>query len=122
MMGTELMRVCIKGENDEIPSIPPGFESYTSFTLKRVQDTEKHDNDMKSSCSASASAAESHSVQVESEVGVSDAARTTRSLRRRPGINYGQFDNSSEDESDYAKLGQVSVFQILFLPLSSAAF
>lgn len=104
-MGTELMRVCIKEENDEVPSVPPGFESFASFTLKRVQDTEKHDCDI-TSCSASASASESLSVHMETEVKVADAAKAARPLRRRPGINYGLLDHSSEDESDSGKLGQ----------------
>lgn len=108
LMGTELMRVCIKEENDEVPSVPPGFESFASFTLKRVQDIEKHDCDIKS-CSASASASESLSAHMETEVGVADVAKAARSLRRRPWINYGQLDHSSEDESDSGKLGQVSV-------------
>lgn len=107
-MGTELMRVCIKEENDEVPSVPPGFESFASFTLNRVQDTEKHDCDI-TSCSASASASESLSVHMETEVKVADAAKAARPLRRRPGINYGLLDHSSEDESDSGKLGQVSV-------------
>ncbi|XP_044477878.1 putative lysine-specific demethylase JMJ16 isoform X1 [Mangifera indica] len=101
-MGTELVRISVKEENDEVP---PGFESYAVFTLKRVQDTEKHDSDIKSSCSASASASESQQIQVETDVGDSDGVKT-RSLRRRPWINYGQFGHSSDDESDYRKLGQ----------------
>ncbi|XP_044499918.1 putative lysine-specific demethylase JMJ16 [Mangifera indica] len=104
-MGTELVRVCVKEENDEVPSVPPGFESCASFPLKRVQDVEKHDNDMKSSCSASVSASESQQVQLETDGGDSDGAKM-RPLRRRPWINYGQFDHSSEDESDSRKLGQ----------------
>ncbi|KAL5768137.1 hypothetical protein ACOSQ2_014920 [Xanthoceras sorbifolium] len=105
-MATELMRVCIKEDNDEIPSVPPGFESYTSFTLKRVQENEKNESDIKSSCSAAVSASESQSVQIKTETDVSDAAKTSRSLRRRPWINYGQYDNCSEDETDSGKLGQ----------------
>ncbi|KAK3200750.1 hypothetical protein Dsin_024165 [Dipteronia sinensis] len=105
-MGTELMRVCIKEDNDEIPSVPPGFESYTSFTLKRVQENEKNESDIKSSCPASVSASESQSVQIKTETGVSDDAKTTRSLRRRPWINYGKYDNSSDDDTDSGKLGQ----------------
>ncbi|XP_031282041.1 putative lysine-specific demethylase JMJ16 [Pistacia vera] len=104
-MGTELMRVCVKEENDDVPSVPPGFESYASFTLKQVQDNEKHDSDIKSSCSASGSASGSQQVQVETDIGDSDGAKT-RSLRRRPWINYLQFDHSSDDEPDSEKLGQ----------------
>lgn len=117
------MRVCIKEDNDEIPSVPPGFESYTSFTLKRVQENDKNESDIKSSCSASVSASESQSVQIKTETGVSDDAKTTRSLRRRPWINYGKYDNSSDDDTDSGKLGQVSVgLYFLSFPLPSPGF
>lgn len=108
------MRVCVKEENDEVPSVPPGFESCASFPLKWVQDVEKHDNDMKSSCSASVSASESQQVQLETDGGDSDGAKM-RPLRRRPWINYGQFDHSSEDESDSRKLGQVMLLEFFLL-------
>lgn len=94
-MGTELVRPCVKEENMDIPSIPPGFESLTTFTLKREED-----NEMTSSCSVSASASESQTAHVEMEFECSEVAKTTRSLRRRPWINYGQYDNNSGDESD----------------------
>ncbi|XP_059665739.1 putative lysine-specific demethylase JMJ16 isoform X2 [Cornus florida] len=91
-MGTELVRPCVKEENMDIPSIPPGFESLTSFTLKRVED-----NETMTSCSASVSATEPQS---ETEFDCSDDAKIMRSRRRRPWINYSQFDNSSGDEGD----------------------
>lgn len=112
-MGTELVRISVKEENDEVP---PGFESYAVFTLKRVQDTEKHDSDIKSSCSASASASESQQIQVETDVADSDGVKT-RSLRRRPWINYGQFGHSSDDESDCRKLGQVMLLEFYLLKI-----
>ncbi|KAM7250286.1 hypothetical protein ACFE04_022169 [Oxalis oulophora] len=87
-MGTELMRVHVKEENDETPSVPPGFESFASFSLTRVQDSE-----MKTSCSASTT----QSVETKAE----PSKMTTRPLRRKPGVNYGNLlDDSSEDESD----------------------
>ncbi|KAA8539005.1 hypothetical protein F0562_025697 [Nyssa sinensis] len=94
-MGTELVRPCVKEESMDIPLIPPGFESLTSFTLKRVED-----NEIMTSCSASASASEPQTIQMQSEFDCSDDAKITRSLRRRPWINYNRFDNSSGDESD----------------------
>lgn len=102
------MRVCIKEDNDEIPSVPPGFESFTSFSLKRIEENEKNESDVKSSCSATVSVSESQPVQIKTEIGASDAAKTSRSLRRRPSINYGQYGESSEDENDPGKLGQAS--------------
>ncbi|KAI4350102.1 hypothetical protein L6164_010623 [Bauhinia variegata] len=105
-MGTELMRICVKEDNDEFPSVPPGFESYTSLSLKSVEDSEKQNDTNKTSCSASTSASESQSTLVETEVKVSDTAKVPRSLRRRPWINYGQYDNSSEEEFDCERLDQ----------------
>ncbi|KAG5549731.1 hypothetical protein RHGRI_014885 [Rhododendron griersonianum] len=95
MMGTELIRPCLKEENMEIPAVPPGFESCTSFTLKRVEDKE-----VASSCSTSASASELQTVHMETEFECSDDATVSRSLRRRPWINYSRLDDSSGDESD----------------------
>ncbi|XP_015875570.3 putative lysine-specific demethylase JMJ16 isoform X1 [Ziziphus jujuba] len=98
-MGTELMRVCIKEDNDEFPPVPPGFESFTSFTLKRVEDENQASQNMVG-CSASPSATELESLQMETSIDVNNVAKITRSLRRKPGINYGKYDCSSEDELD----------------------
>ncbi|KAB1223863.1 putative lysine-specific demethylase JMJ14 [Morella rubra] len=103
-MGTELIRACIKDENDEFPSVPPGFESFTSFTLKGLQESEKQDGDNTVSCSASTNASESKSCQMDSEVDFGDTAKTKRCLRRKPWINYGRYENSSGDESDAERL------------------
>lgn len=100
------MRTCIKDENDEFPSVPPGFESITSFTLTRLQDSEKQDRENTVSCSASTNASESNSVQMETEVDFSDTAKAKRCLRRRRSINYGRYDNSSGDDSDAERLDQ----------------
>lgn len=97
-MGTELVRPCVKEDNMDIPSIPPGFESMTAFTLKRVEN-----NDITASCSVSASTSESQTSQMETEFENSEEAKMTRSLRHRPWINYGQYDNSSGDDSDDEK-------------------
>ncbi|CAJ2628378.1 unnamed protein product [Trifolium pratense] len=98
LMGTELMRICVKEDNDDFPSVPPGFESYTSFALKRVEANEK-DND-KNLTSSSTSASESQSTQVGNGVQISDTAKVSRSLRRRPWINHGQCENGSEEDCD----------------------
>ncbi|MBA0561348.1 hypothetical protein Golob_018184, partial [Gossypium lobatum] len=108
-MGTELMRVCVKEENDDIPPVPPGFESYASFTLTRgAQENVKHENDNVKYCSASATTISSVAspVQKETELGNGESTKITRSLRRRPWINYGRYDNSPEDELDCEKLDQ----------------
>ncbi|CAK7341125.1 unnamed protein product [Dovyalis caffra] len=103
VMGTELIRVHVKEENDDLPSVPPGFESFAAFTLTRVQDGEKQESNV-TSCSATTSASESQSVKIETEF--EDEAKVTRSLRRKPWIKYGHLDSCSEDESDSAKLNQ----------------
>lgn len=98
------MRVCVKEETDEFPSVPPGFESYPSFPLKRIKNKEGHDSDNITSCSASSSS-EAQSVKMEPESGICSTTKITRSLRHRSCINYGRFD-SSEDESDTRKRDQ----------------
>lgn len=108
------MRVCVKEETDEFPSVPPGFESYPSFPLKRIKNKEGHDSDNITSCSASSSS-EAQSVKMEPESGICSTTKITRSLRHRSCINYGRFD-SSEDESDTRKRDQVS---IVFVTTSS---
>ncbi|CAK9138000.1 unnamed protein product [Ilex paraguariensis] len=94
-MGTELVRHCIKEENMEIPAIPPGFESIASFTLKRIED-----NEITTNCSASSSSSELQPARMKTEFECSDDAKIMKSLRRRPWINYDQFDNNSGDDSD----------------------
>ncbi|KAL0401389.1 UNVERIFIED_CONTAM: putative lysine-specific demethylase [Sesamum latifolium] len=93
-MGTELVGPCVKEDSMEIPSIPPGFESLVPFNLKRTEDNQV------SSYSSSASAVESLAVKLEKEVDSNDDSKTVKSLRRRLGIKYNQFDNSSGDEHE----------------------
>ncbi|XP_048136486.1 putative lysine-specific demethylase JMJ16 isoform X1 [Rhodamnia argentea] len=106
MMGT-LMRICVKEENDEFPTVPPGFEAFPSFTLKRVEDNKKEDckpdGESLISCSAPANASELQSVKLKTEVDSDDAKKVTRSLRRRSWSKYNQHGNSSDDESDCEK-------------------
>ncbi|KAK9042070.1 hypothetical protein V6N11_017151 [Hibiscus sabdariffa] len=106
-MGTELMRVCVKEENDDIPPVPPGFESYASFTLTRgAQDSVKLESDNVKYCYASvtASSSDASSASKEIELGNNESTKITRSLRQRPWINYGIYDCSPEDEPDCGKL------------------
>lgn len=103
------MRVCIGEDNDEFPPVPPGFESFTSFTLKRVKENENQDSQNMVGCLASPSASESQSLQTDTSIDVDNVAKVTRSLRRKPGINYGKYDYCSEDESDSERLNQVSI-------------
>lgn len=109
------MRVCIKEDNDDFPPVPPGFESFTSFNLKRVNDTESQDSNSMLGCSTSPDASEQQSIKIETNIDVSDSAKITRSVRRKPWINYGRHDHSPEDECDSERLNQVGVlFSLLF--------
>ncbi|KAL4576645.1 hypothetical protein LXL04_012742 [Taraxacum kok-saghyz] len=92
MMGTELIRHHVKEETMDIPSIPPGFESITAFSLKRVEDT-------KVSVPVT-SEQKPHPVKNESVIEQSDDEKIKRSVRPRPWINYGKFDSNSGDESE----------------------
>ncbi|ESQ36018.1 hypothetical protein EUTSA_v10006592mg [Eutrema salsugineum] len=92
-MGTELMRICVKEESDEVPSVPPGFESYATFTLKRVVPG----NDKSKTPMESASVTEPAKMEIES-----DEAKAARSLRRRPWINYGGCDDDDSPNNDNA--------------------
>ncbi|KAF8039281.1 hypothetical protein BT93_B1727 [Corymbia citriodora subsp. variegata] len=106
MMGT-LMRICVKEENDEFPTIPPGFEPFSSFTVMGVQDNKKEDCKQDGETliigSASASASELQSVKLKTEVDSDGVKKVTRSLRRRSWTKYNQLCNSSDDESDCEK-------------------
>lgn len=110
LMGTELMRICVKEDNDDFPSVPPGFESYTSFSLKRVEENEKHNDTNLTSSSTSAS--ESQSNQIGNGVQFADTSKVSRSLRRRPWINHGQCENGLEEDSDCERHDQVSLMWI----------
>ncbi|WZZ11444.1 hypothetical protein YC2023_097365 [Brassica napus] len=88
-MGTELMRICVKEESDELPSVPPGFESYATFTLKRVVPDPGAAMESVSSVS--------NQGEMETE---SDEAKAARSLRRRPWINYDDDSNALSQNLD----------------------
>ncbi|KVI07334.1 hypothetical protein Ccrd_014255 [Cynara cardunculus var. scolymus] len=92
-MGTELIRRHVKEESIDIPSIPPGFES---FAIKSENDSRLASG---SSVSTSASALKT-----------TEGEKLKRSLRRRSGINYGRFDCSSEDDYDSIPLNQITQY------------
>ncbi|KAI3470687.1 hypothetical protein Pfo_027350 [Paulownia fortunei] len=90
-MGTELFGRCVKEDNMEISSVPPGFESLVPFPLKRMEDNQV-------SCySRSVSASEAQNVRLETEYDCNDNSKT-KSLRHRPWIKYNQSDSRSGDE------------------------
>ncbi|CAH8386636.1 unnamed protein product [Eruca vesicaria subsp. sativa] len=88
-MGTELMRVCMKEESDELPSVPPGFESYATLTLKRVVPGAGAADKTKT-VMESVSYVTDQVNKMETE---SDELKAARSLRRRPWINYAGCDD-----------------------------
>ena len=88
-MGTELVGPCIKDDSMEI-SIPPGFESLVPFTLKRSEDNQD------GSYSSSGNAFEQQRVDFDSN----DDSKAMKSVRRRVGIKYSQFNHSSGDEHE----------------------
>ncbi|KAJ8562693.1 hypothetical protein K7X08_031145 [Anisodus acutangulus] len=93
-MGTELVRHCIKEEDMDISAIPPGFESLAPFTLKKVEN-----NQLMINQSSSVSESKSHRSQVETNIEVNEDGKMMKSLRRKPGVNYGKYEKISEDES-----------------------
>ncbi|KAI3705304.1 hypothetical protein L1987_75539 [Smallanthus sonchifolius] len=106
MMGTKFIRHHVKEESIDIPSIPPGFESFAAFPLKKIDDSK-----VASNSSVSTSASGPQPVKKESAVKPSDNEKMKRSGRPRPGINYGRFDSSSGDESE-SEQSQTSSTQI----------
>lgn len=109
VMGTELMRICVKDESDDLPSVPPGFESYATFTLKRVVPGA---SDKTKTAIESVSVTEQAKMEIES-----DEAKAARSLRRRPWINYVGCDDdvANNDNAASQNLDQVSSLFCIFL-------
>ncbi|XP_042000102.1 putative lysine-specific demethylase JMJ16 isoform X1 [Salvia splendens] len=101
VMGTELVGPCIKDDSIEI-SIPPGFESLVPFTLKRSEDNQD------GSYSSSGNAFEQQRVDFDSN----DDSKAMKSVRRRVGRKYSQFNHSSGDEHESQQLQHVLSHQL----------
>lgn len=110
-MGTELLRTFVQEENDEFPSVPPGFESYISSSMNKGEGIEKQKekNMIILSDPTSDSICKLPSVQAKADVEVSNSAKVSRSLRRRRWINHGRHDNCLEEDSDPERPDQVSL-------------
>ncbi|KAL1201858.1 putative lysine-specific demethylase JMJ16 [Cardamine amara subsp. amara] len=93
-MGTELMRICVKDESEDIPSVPPGFESYATFTLKRVV---PGPGDKTNTATESVSVTDQPKMEIES-----DEAKAARNLRRRPWTNSGGCDDVAANNGNAA--------------------
>ncbi|XP_028775150.1 putative lysine-specific demethylase JMJ16 [Neltuma alba] len=77
-MESENRRKSVKPKNEEIPSVPPGFRSLTSFILKRVANTDKSECDP---------------ICMESILKLNDAAAYKAILKHRPWILFDQSDH-----------------------------
>ncbi|KAL7582325.1 putative lysine-specific demethylase JMJ16 isoform X1 [Lactuca sativa] len=97
-MGTQLIRHPLKEESLNIPSIPPGFESFTPF---RIDDNTP----------ASTIGSALQTAKKEQEIVHHEDKKVKRSLRRKPGINYANFDCSSGDESNSKTFNHIHIDQ-----------
>ncbi|KAF3796355.1 Lysine-specific demethylase [Nymphaea thermarum] len=93
-MGTKCIGPQIGEGESGRPFSPDGLLSLTSFTLKKVHDGLEMNSVPPVDTSLSVQ------TDMESGCSTSDAMKLTRCLRRRPWINYGMFDFSSDEESD----------------------
>ncbi|KAI4364560.1 hypothetical protein MLD38_020634 [Melastoma candidum] len=102
-----IMREPVKEESEDFPSVPPGFESFSSFTLKRTLDVQKEDfkeeNAGLNSCTTSVSTSLFISGDVKTDSDSAEAKKPSRVLRRRSGIKYNQNADCSDDELECEK-------------------
>ncbi|CAA7390481.1 unnamed protein product [Spirodela intermedia] len=91
-MGMEYIQNCFNEESTSIPSVPPGFASSKSFTLERIDDD--------TSGSYVAPASVTLQTKINGQQTSAGEEKFSKCLRQRPCINYSQFDNSSDEESD----------------------
>nr|QEG03034.1 putative lysine-specific demethylase JMJ16 isoform X1 [Cymbidium ensifolium]QEG03035.1 putative lysine-specific demethylase JMJ16 isoform X2 [Cymbidium ensifolium]QEG03037.1 putative lysine-specific demethylase JMJ16 isoform X3 [Cymbidium ensifolium]QEG03038.1 putative lysine-specific demethylase JMJ16 isoform X4 [Cymbidium ensifolium] len=80
----------VMDETDGISPVPPGFVSLKSFNLQRVQE----------SSLTSTPASDPRKAMIDDESSATGVVKLRKSLRHRPWVNYCQFDNSSDEESD----------------------
>lgn len=108
-MITEIIMAPVMDETDGISPVPPGFVSLKSFTLQRVQE----------SSLASTPASDPRKTMIDDENSATDVVKLRKSLRHRPWVNYCQFDNNSDEESDSELSDQVSssIFSVFCLNL-----
>ncbi|KAG0484522.1 hypothetical protein HPP92_008601 [Vanilla planifolia] len=105
-MFTECIMASVKDETDGIPSVPPGFVSFKSFTLQRVQD-----------CSlVTTFGNESEKIKMDCEDGTTDVMKLRKSLRHRPWVNYCQHDTSSGDEELDSELADQDALSVHSVP------
>ncbi|XAR61090.1 hypothetical protein NMG60_11034699 [Bertholletia excelsa] len=97
-MGTECKSNCVKNGAVEKLSVPPGFVSLTSFTLKRVENNEETSTEL-----ALGYELEPEPVQMDSSSGVNDIAKLKRSLTHRPWMLHDQY-SCNPEESDSEQL------------------
>lgn len=84
----------VKVDCNRTPRVPPGFESCTSFTLRRLQE------DVTMAGGASSS--------TQNLMDIGENERFKKSLRWKPWLNYSQPNDSLEGESESEPVVQVS--------------
>lgn len=109
-MGTELVGPCMKEDSMEMPSIPPGFESFVPFSVKNAE------NHLVCSYSNSANPV-AQQIKLETESDCNDDPKTAKSLRRRSEVKYNQLDNSSDDECEPEQVDRSLVYVCVHLSL-----
>jgi hypothetical protein len=120
-MGSECFEACINEEHMHRLAESASSLSQASFTLKRVRnDTDSNHDHTPGNCPAQQN-------QTDANCSNDDEKKFVRALRRRPWINYGKFDMSSDDESDCEQSFQVKIlfciypfhFSRLLMPIAS---
>lgn len=106
LMGMEYIKNCFNEESTSIPSVPPGFASRKSFTLEGTDDD--------TSGTYVAPASVTLQTNMNGQQTSAGEEKFSKCLRQRPCINYSQFDNSSDEESDTELPAQVHhIYSIL---------
>lgn len=100
-MGQEYASIHSSGNQLDGLPVPPGFASLTSFTLKRVEDSDEACNSM-----AFRSVLQQDPTNMDAACSSIDIAEFKRSLRQRPWILHDQC-NDNEKESDHKQIDVV---------------
>ena len=107
-MGTERIRTRITNGKGDRLSVPPGFVSLTSFSLKRVGNS-------KEACRSMASGSRFEPEPVQMDISIDDSAKLKRSLKRRPWILYDQYTHNPEESHSEQLDVMIFILFILFI-------
>ncbi|KAJ0966496.1 hypothetical protein J5N97_023413 [Dioscorea zingiberensis] len=81
---------CVKVGSVQTPRVPPGFTSFSPFTLKRVREDDKN----------VARSSNSMWNQMDIDCSIFDNEKLKKSLHHRPWLNYSQLNDGLEGESE----------------------